>query len=76
MHWKETKHILHYVQGTREFGIHYFASDQLDLVGFIETDWVGDNTDRKSTSCFVFMLGLGPICWSKQEASISFPLFS
>ena len=26
MHWKEAKHILNYVQGMRDFGIHYYAS--------------------------------------------------
>ena len=33
-HWKATKHILNYVQGTREFGIHYYVGAHLDLVGF------------------------------------------
>ena len=26
LHWKEAKHILHYVQGIREFGIHYLVN--------------------------------------------------
>ena len=60
VHSKEAKHILHCVQGTREFGIHYYASAQLDLVSFTNSDWVGDSTDIKSTSRFVFMLGSGP----------------
>ena len=47
MDWKEEKCILHYVKGTREFGIHYFASAQLDLVGFTDLYWDGDNTYRK-----------------------------
>ena len=39
IHWKETKIILHYVQCTREFGIHYSVGAQLDLVGFTDSDW-------------------------------------
>ena len=34
LHWKATKRILHYVQGTRDYGIHYTADTQLDLIGF------------------------------------------
>ena len=34
LHWKAIKHILHYVQGTREFGIHYSTSAQHDMIGF------------------------------------------
>ena len=72
LHWKETKRILHYVQGTRDYGIHYATGTQLDLIGFIDWDWVGDGNDRKSTSGFVFMLGSGPICWSsKKQATLA-----
>ena len=31
LHWKETKMILHYVQGAIYYGIHYAAGGQLDL---------------------------------------------
>ena len=37
LHWKETKCILHYVQGTRGYGIHYAAGAQLDLIGFTDS---------------------------------------
>ena len=29
IHWKDVKRILHYVQGTKHFGIHYVASSPL-----------------------------------------------
>ena len=49
IHWKATKRILHYVQGTKHFEIHYAASSPLELVGFTDSDWVGDSIDRKYT---------------------------
>ena len=49
LHWKATKRILHYVQGTREFKIHYSIGAQLDLIGFADLDWVGDSTNMKYT---------------------------
>ena len=39
LHWKETKRILHHVQGTRDYGINYAAGAQLDLIGFTDLDW-------------------------------------
>jgi hypothetical protein len=40
------------------------------LVGFTDSDWVGDPDDRKSTVGYVFNLGLGPVTWAckKQQA--------
>ena len=42
LHWKAAKRILHYVQCTIDYWIHYDAREQLDLIGFIESDWAGD----------------------------------
>ena len=55
IHWRETKRILNFVQGTRTHGIFYKAKSDLKLVGFTES-WAGDNKDIKSTSGYVFML--------------------
>ena len=34
------------VQGTRTHGIFYKAKSDLDLIGFTDSDWEGDSTDR------------------------------
>ena len=47
LHWKESKNILQYVQGSKIFGVHYVVSSSLQLAGFSDLDWVGDPTDRK-----------------------------
>ena len=61
IHWKDAKRILHYVQETKHFGIHCAASSPLELVGFTDSDWDRDSTNRNSTSCYVIMLAHGPI---------------
>ena len=40
------------------------------LVGFTDSDWVGDPDDRKAIAGYVFSLGSGPITWAckKQQA--------
>eukprot|EP00253_Pinus_taeda_P010016 PITA_10016 len=42
------------------------------LLGFTDSDWVGDPDDRKSTAGYVFTLGSGPITWAcKKQGAIS-----
>jgi hypothetical protein len=41
----------------------------MDLIGFTDSDWAGDNIDRKSTSEYTLSLGLGHICWLSKEQS-------
>ena len=62
IHWKAAKRILHYVQGTKHFGIHNVASSPLELVGFIDSDWDGNSSDINYTSGYVLILAHGPIC--------------
>ena len=61
LHWRETKHVVHYVNSTREFCIHDSTGAQLYLVGFTDSEWDGDNTYKKSTLGFLFMVESGPV---------------
>jgi hypothetical protein len=67
LHWKVSKHILRYIQGTITFGIHYESEYTLYLMGFTDSDWAGDNIDHKSTSGYSLSLGSEPICWSRKK---------
>ena len=69
IHWRVAKSILNFVQGTQTHGIFYKAKFDLDLIGFTDSDWVGDKTDRKPTSGYVFMLSEGPISYSSKKQS-------
>ena len=69
IHWKVAKRILNFVQGTRTHGIFYKAKSDLHLIGFTDSDWEGDNIDRKSTSRYVFIPNEGPISWSSKKQS-------
>ena len=50
--------------------IHYSIRGKPLLVGFINSDWVGDPDDRNYIVGYVFSLGSGPITWAckKQQA--------
>ena len=73
IHWRVAKRILNFVQGTRNHGIFYKAKYDFDFIGFTDSDWEGDNTDRNSTLGYVFMLVEGPISWSSKKQSAIAP---
>ena len=54
--WKEGKHVLRYLRGTSGYGLWYRQSDEVKLHGFMNADWVGSPTDRKSTSGGIFSI--------------------
>jgi hypothetical protein len=54
-HWKAAKRILHYVHGTVQFDRLQLKGDSL-LVGFTDSDWVGDPDDENSTTGYVFSI--------------------
>jgi hypothetical protein len=61
LHWKASKHIMHYIQGTHRYEIHYASGHKFifDWI-YMDSDWVGDLDDHKSTSGYNFHLGLVP----------------
>lgn len=72
-HWKCAMQVLRYLKGTRKFGVGYSGqSVGQRLGGWVDSDYAGDITDRKSTYGSVFMLHGGPVSWtSKKQASVS-----
>ena len=72
LHWKAAKRILRYVKGTSSFGIFYATHCPHSLIGYTNFDWVGDGTNFKCTSGYVFNFGSGPFCWySKKQSMIA-----
>ena len=64
-HVSALKHLLRYLQGTRQLGI-TFTRDGGSLMGYTDSDWAKDIPTRKSVSGGVFMLAGGPVSWSSK----------
>ena len=56
------KHILHYLQGTMDFGLDYRQGDGVRMAGYTDSDWAVCASDRKSTSRCCFGLGSTVSC--------------
>jgi hypothetical protein len=72
-HLRGARQALRYVKGTRKFGISFSALGKGQKVeGYVDSDYAGDCTDRRSTYGSVFMLLGGPLAWySRKQRSVS-----
>jgi hypothetical protein len=63
--------ILHYVKGTLFHGLHFSSCSLLDLHVYSDADWAGDPTDRRSTTCYCFLLGDSLISWRSKKQFVA-----
>ena len=70
MHLQAAKRILRYLKSTINYGIFYKKNENKQIIAYTDSDYAGDLTDRKSTSCYVFMLSGGAISWSSKKQPI------
>ncbi|KAF8409152.1 hypothetical protein HHK36_005225 [Tetracentron sinense] len=59
-HWLAAKTILRYISGTLKFGLFYSYNEDAELYGYSDSDWGGDQDERKSTTG---MLGTKTSTW-------------
>ncbi|XP_050896213.1 secreted RxLR effector protein 161-like [Lathyrus oleraceus] len=52
-HWKAAKKVLRYLQGTKDYMLTYRRSNQLEVVGYLDSGFVGCVDSRKSTFGYV-----------------------
>ena len=62
-HWKAAKKVLRYLQGAKDLMLTYRRTDTLEVVGFSDSDYAGCVDDKKSTSCYIFMMVEGVVLW-------------
>lgn len=62
-HGQALKGLLRYLRSTADLGIVYKDSGSPNLIGYSDSDYAMDKTDRKSISGFTFLLANGPISW-------------
>ena len=67
VHLIVAKHILRYLKGMVDYGLKYEANHNINLEGYVESEWVGSANDRKSTSGCCFCMGSGMISWFSRK---------
>jgi hypothetical protein len=72
VHLVVAKHVMRYLKGTLDYGLCFTRDCDFRLYGYIDLDWVGSASDRKSTLGCCFSLGSAMTSWqSREQSSIS-----
>ncbi|KAK8948501.1 hypothetical protein KSP39_PZI005632 [Platanthera zijinensis] len=69
-HWKAAKRVMRYLQRTKDYMLTYRRSDQLELIGYTDSDFAGCLDSRKSTSGSIFMMGGGAVSWKSVKQTL------
>jgi hypothetical protein len=66
-HLDGVRHTLCYVSATTDYGFFYEASTELQVHVYVDADWAGSISDRRSTSGFMFSFGSATVTWSSKR---------
>ena len=69
-HWIAVKRVLPFIVGARDLSILFRGDNDLDLIGYSDSDWAECRESGKSRSGFVFMLARGSISWWSKKQMI------
>ena len=70
-HMKMAHRTLSHLVQTKDHGITFDGNnkDSLKLIGYSDSDYASDITDRKSVSGYIFILANAPISWKSRKQS-------
>ena len=63
VHLIAAKHVMRYLKVMIDFGLYYDGDHDYRLYGYIDADWPGSTSDKKSTSGGCYCLGSAMISW-------------
>lgn len=61
--WYQLKRVIRYLKGTMGVGLVYRGNSSSELTCFVDADWAGDETDRKSVSGFLCKVYGDVVSW-------------
>ncbi|KAL6315384.1 hypothetical protein AAG906_000494 [Vitis piasezkii] len=65
-----TKRVMRYLQRTKEYMLTYRRLDQLELIGYSDSDFAGCQDSRRSTSGYIYLLAGGAISWRSAKQTL------
>lgn len=67
VHWQAAQQVLAYLKGTQNYGLTYTVPRDgawiKAVLGWSDSDWAGDRSDRRSTSGYVFLFCGAAVDW-------------
>uniref|UniRef100_A0A2N9E1N9 Retrovirus-related Pol polyprotein from transposon TNT 1-94 n=1 Tax=Fagus sylvatica TaxID=28930 RepID=A0A2N9E1N9_FAGSY len=69
-HWRAAKKVMRYLQGTKDYMLMYRRTDNLEVIGYSDSDFAGCIDSRKSTSGYIFMMASGAVSWRSAKQTL------
>ena len=69
-HWRAAKKILRYLQGTKGYILMYRWTDELEVIGYSDSDFAGCVDSQKSRSGYIFMFVGGAVSWRSANQTL------
>ncbi|XP_073067254.1 secreted RxLR effector protein 161-like [Primulina eburnea] len=70
-HWKAAKKVMGYLQGTKDYMLMFRRTENLEVIGYSDSDYAGCIDSRKSTSGYIFMLVGGAVPWRSAKQTLT-----
>ncbi|XP_060170759.1 secreted RxLR effector protein 161-like [Lycium barbarum] len=70
-HWVPAQKVMRYLKKTRDYMLVYRKVDDLEVIGYSDSDFGGCPDDLRSTSSFIFMLAGGVISWKSVKQTFT-----
>ena len=66
-HWVAAKKVMRYLKRTKDYMLIYKHVQDLQLVGYSDSDFVGCQDEKKSTTGYIFKLAGGAVSWKSEK---------
>ena len=69
-HWVATKKVMRYLQRTKDYMLVHRKMENLEVLGYTDSDFAGCSDDLKSASGYIFMMVGGAISWKSVKQTL------
>lgn len=63
LHWYAVNGVMRYLGSTKEYGLQYKSDEDIEPIGYVDSDYTEDLSSRKSASGYVFTVAGATISW-------------
>jgi hypothetical protein len=70
-HWRAAKKVMRYLQGTKDYMLMYRRTNNLEVIGYSDSDFAGCIDSRKSTSGYIFLMAGGAVLWRSAKQTLT-----
>lgn len=70
LHWQAVKHILRYLNGTLNHGLHFKPHKVSSLLAYSDSGWLSDKDDSRSQYGFAIFHGSNLVSWTSRKQRV------